>query len=210
MKKLLLILFAITFSLLQTTVHSKTDVFFTPDNDIRKMLIELIDDCPNYAKIRIVVYMFTDKKVADALDRAKKRNVDIQVITDSATQKCQYGKIQNLIKSGIETYVYSSQSTSLFPPIMHIKGYYINGKFIGGSFNCTNSASVHNYEMIFLTDENKICSKFLQYCENLTLKCSCIFKNHQVQEESFLQKIQSYYDEFIRCMCCKRRMKRRH
>ena len=208
MKKLLLMLFAITFSLLQTTIQSKTDVFFTPDDNIRKMLIDLIDSCPSYGKVYFAVYMFTDKKVADALDRAKKRNIDVQVITDSATKKCEYGKIQNLIKSEIETYVYYSQSNSPFPPIMHVKGYYINGKFMSGSFNCTNSASVHNHEMVFLTDEEKICSKFLRYFENLKLKCLCIFKNHQTQGESVWQKIQSYYDEFIRCIPCKRRMRR--
>ena len=205
--------FVILFGLLCffLKLDAKTDVFFTPDDNIRKMIIDLIDSCPSGEKIYFIVYMFTDKKVVDALDRAKRRNVDVQVITDSITQNSKYGKTTNLIQSGIDVYIYYPQSQALFPPIMHVKGYYINGKFIGGSFNCTNAASIHNYEMIFLTDEEKICTKFLKYFEKLKTICTCLYKNSTTQqnEGTFLQSLKTVYNQILRCGFYKKRMQHR-
>src|SRR5262245_36862951 len=58
------------------------NVFFTPDDNVRQALIHYI--AQEQVALRIAVFVFTDKQIAQALIDAHRRRVRVELITDSA------------------------------------------------------------------------------------------------------------------------------
>ncbi|MBU1007874.1 hypothetical protein KKA53_02245 [Candidatus Dependentiae bacterium] len=166
---LLLLLF---LALIPTSfAFSKSIVLFSPDDKPTKHLIQNIAE----AKTRIyaAIYMLTDKKIALALIEAKKRGLDIQLITDSASAESPYGKVLLLRANGVETSVFwtLTDNQNKFNPLMHHKFAIIDNNVWTGSFNWTISANTNNQENVIYTDEKEVCDKYLAQFEKLKQRC---------------------------------------
>lgn len=131
-------------------LNASVDVCFTPGERCDLKLIALLDTVTKGGSIHVQEYEFTLQSVADALVRAAKRRIDVQVILDARASKDPYSdKIHSILTGGgVITLVDSSHK------IAHNKIMIINGKtIVGGSYNISKGAQSFNAEnMIFVTN----------------------------------------------------------
>jgi cardiolipin hydrolase len=177
------------FIFLGSPLLPQSEYLFSPHGNITKRIIEEIEKAET--EIIIAIYMITSEKIVHALITAKKRGVNIKMVTDSGCVQSPYGKIFHLLKAGIEVKMFSPQTKNKkFPPLMHAKYAVIDKKIcIEGSFNWTNSAEIWNAEHVRITNNKQhkeaLCAHFLK----LFNECSTTdFVCHPAQEEKWNKK----------------------
>lgn len=150
--------------LLQCKDGSFKHALFSPEDDVQKILLELIGQEKEY--ILVAVFSFTDGAIAQALIDAKKRGVTVEVITDISCTRDKFTKIGYLKEHGVKVYVYNPKNLSILNNIMHHK-FVLFGKNIEnkpllwtGSFNFTKSAQVNNQENILILDELPLIERY--------------------------------------------------
>ena len=137
-----------------------TQVFFTPDDNIRDELVRYIKQ--ETEKIQIAIFMITDPKIALALSDAVNRNVAVELITDVGCLKERSNKINDLCKHGCFVRIYNpSYDKKGRTGLMHHKfALFTNnlGKSVlwTGSYNFTKAASNTNQENALILDDQKI------------------------------------------------------
>lgn len=142
-------------------VFCHTEVLFSPDDKPAEKLIKLIDEAK--VRVHVAVFWITSKKIVDALIRAKKRNVDVQIITDQSGVNNEYSRIQQLFENKIPIFVFKTNKTAkrtFAEPKMHNKFAIIDDKIWTGSFNWTHSANFSNQENVVLIDKRDIVLKY--------------------------------------------------
>jgi phosphatidylserine/phosphatidylglycerophosphate/cardiolipin synthase-like enzyme len=163
-------------------VFAKTDVFFSPKDDIETKLIEQI----NLAKTRVyaAIYMLTDKQIAQALIDAKNRGVDVQVVTDISCFESKFGKMNLLKENGISVFVFKPNGikNKYQNELMHNKFALIDNRLCTGSFNWTISANRRNQENIIFMDDEPSLKKYEKKFEEL--KKICVYHEPQVKSSS--------------------------
>jgi phospholipase D len=158
-------IFFFTF-VFHSIVFSFTQVLFTPRDDIRLHLIQLIKE--ERVCIYAAIYMFTDKSIAQALVDAYVRGVKIFLILDQISMGEKYGKGLFLQNSGISIVVHRVAALNPFcAPIMHHKFFVFgwNSRMHcslvwSGSFNCTASASRLHDENVIITDDQSVIEEY--------------------------------------------------
>lgn len=155
---------------------TKSHAFFTPDDDVHALLLDLI--VHEKKSIHMAAYMITDKEIAQALVAAHKRGVHVEIVTDASCLKSESGQIDWLKKQGIPVHVYIGASRPSTSNIMHNK-FVIFGKnkndtsFVWtGSFNFTYSARKHNQENVLLLCDAYVVQRYAQ--QFFVLKNRCI------------------------------------
>lgn len=147
------------------------NVFFSPDEDINEKLLSLIDQEQKH--IRIAVFNFTDRNIAQALIRAQKRGVAVEVITDINCVYDRYNKIDQLYDNNISVQIYDAKQSKSGSGIMHHKfALFSNNRadkalVWTGSCNFTRSGYHANQENAILLDDTKIVDKFLYQFEHI-------------------------------------------
>jgi len=138
--------------------------FFSPDDDLEELLIQLIN--AEQMAIQLAVFSFTDGAIAQALINARRRGVKIVVITDISGARDKFSKIDLLKKNGITVLVYDPRNQTVLNNIMHHK-FVLFEKNVGGkslvwtgSYNFTKSATRNNQENIVLLDSKPLIDKY--------------------------------------------------
>lgn len=138
--------------------------FFSPDDNVQEILVQLIDQ--EQTSIKIAIFSFTDGKIAQALVDARRRGVKVEVIVDVTGIKDKFSKIEWLKSNGITVIVYDPKNTSIYNDIMHHK-FVVFGKNVGGksllwtgSYNFTKSATLKNQENVLVLDEIHLIAKY--------------------------------------------------
>lgn len=158
--------------------------FFSPDDDIKKILLDLI--AHEEKDIKISIFMLTDKTIAQALIDAKNRGVDIEIIADGACNKDRFSKIKLLQDAGIKVYVYQAQGNTVFNEIMHHKfvifkqNIHQKSLLWTGSFNFTKSANDRNHENVLVIEESAVVDQYSKKFEELK---QLIHKNKNSKED---------------------------
>ena len=143
--------------------------FFSPDDNVQEILIQLI--AQEKKSIKIAIYSFTDGKIAQALIDARQRGVIVEVIVDVSGSRDKFSKIELLKSNGIKVTVYDPKNTSVYNNIMHHKFVIfednIGGKSLlwTGSYNFTKSATMNNQENVLVLDEIHLILKYAQQFE---------------------------------------------
>lgn len=119
------------------------DVLFSPDGGCEDRIIEEIDGAKK--AIRVQMYFFTSKPIADALIDARKRGVKVEVILDSSQEKMTYGRFRVLRRAGISVYFDGDHATAN-NKIMLID----RRTVITGSYNFTKAAEEKNAENVLI------------------------------------------------------------
>ncbi|MBT4594343.1 hypothetical protein HOD08_00500 [bacterium] len=168
------------------TIFSETEVLFSPEDSPTKRLLEELSSTKN--KIYAAVYAITDKRISTKLIEAKKRGVDVQIVTDNGMAHSSFSKIKVLQSEGIPVWIFPKplapkprvetkqpegvnngkpQLTSsemnwakYHEPIMHHKFALLDSKIWSGSFNWTVSAGRKNREDITFTDKQKVYERY--------------------------------------------------
>lgn len=146
--------------------------FFSPKDDVRSVLLDLIER--EQSSIRISIFTFTDKKVAQALIDKAGKGIVVEIITDKQSLKDRFSKIPLLIASGIPVYVYKPELTQgMYNDIMHHK-FVIFERNIGskpllwtGSFNFTQSATLKNCENVIVIDDPRLIAQYKTHMREL-------------------------------------------
>ena len=151
-------------SLLHCVDGSIKQAFFSPDDNLEDLLIQLIN--AEQVSIKAAVYAFTSGEIAQALINAHRRGVQVEVVTDVSCTRDKFNKIADLKKNGIKIHIYNPPNTSILNNIMHNK-FVLFGKNVGnksllwtGSFNFTKSAKVNNQENILVIDEMHLIERY--------------------------------------------------
>jgi mitochondrial cardiolipin hydrolase len=151
-------------ALLQCMDGSYKQAFFSPDDDLEDLLIQLINN--ERLSIKAAVFSFTNGDIAHALINAQRRGIEIEIVTDISCIKDKFNKIEMLKKAGIKIFIYNPRNASIFNNIMHNK-FVLFGKNIGnksllwtGSFNFTKSAKMYNQENIIIVDEMHLIERY--------------------------------------------------
>lgn len=154
--------------------------FFSPDDNVQEILVQLIDQ--EKKSIKIAIFSFTDGKIAQALIDAHRRGVMVEVIVDITGMRDKFSKIDWLKENGIKVTVYDPRNNSIYNDIMHHKfvifGNNIGGKSLlwTGSYNFTKSATLKNQENVLVLDEVHLIQKYAQQFELIKHRT----KNHTV------------------------------
>lgn len=145
--------------------------FFSPDDDMSSVLVDLI--ASEQKKITIAVYIFTHAGIARALVEAQERGVEIQIVTDRTYGADRYSKIPLLANNHIPVWVYQTDVDECKASIMHNKFCVftdnIDHKSIlwTGSYNFTKRATESNQENVVVLDSSTIVQKFNKQFELL-------------------------------------------
>lgn len=143
--------------------------FFSPDDNVQEILVQLIDQ--EKKSIKIAIFSFTDGKIAQALIDARYRGVSVEVIVDASGQRDKFSKIETLKAHGVKVSVYDPKNNTIYNNIMHHKFVIFENNIGGksllwtGSYNFTKSATLNNQENVLVLDEMHLVQKYAHQFE---------------------------------------------
>jgi len=157
-----------------SAVTPQATVYFSPDDQLEKRLIDLIEK--EKKSIQVCIYTFTHRSIANALIDAKKRGVDVEVIVDRFSVKIQ-SPLQKLAEAGIPVFVWDPdrlKRKKAHRPLMHNKFcVFGSDKVWTGSFNFTYEASKIHQENALVLQDAPLASAFKGQFQTIKLR-SCI------------------------------------
>lgn len=143
---------------------------FTPDDDIKSVLLGLIQSETEH--ISLAIFMFTEVEIAQALVDAHNRGVIVEVVADRSCAQTQWSKLQPLAQAGIPIHIWP-QALEATRAIMHNK-FIIFASTIGGhtlawtgSYNFTKAASQINQENALIIEDPELVLTYLAQFEHL-------------------------------------------
>lgn len=164
-KKTLFVLASSLFIILTTTLLShkeqgavgvseaKIQILFSPSGGCTDAIVCSIDKSKK--NIYVQAYSFTSKPIAEALVKAKKRGIEVEIILDKSQRSEKYSSADFVSHSNIPTYIDSAHT------IAHNKIMIIDDEIvITGSFNFTKSAEQSNAENILLIENTNIAQTY--------------------------------------------------
>ena len=165
MKKILLILLLIVISY-------STEVYFMPKEGKKaeNRLFYLFTHAKK--EIRIVIYTFTNKKLAKALKIAAKKGVKVTIIADKKESKYHYSVIPRLATlKNFNIYLLSGEKYKNNEKAkMHVKLSIVDNKYlVTGSANYSYSAFYKNYEYILIHKDKNLIFKFNNFFNHLRI-----------------------------------------
>ncbi len=163
----------------KSRTSGEPQILFSPDDEIRKHLIKLIDK--ERQAIRVAVYMLTDFSIATALCEAKKRGILVEVITDVGCLKDRSSRVSQLCENGCSVFIYNPTSSSKGSSLMHHKFILFANNERGsriwtGSFNFTKAANAINQENVVIFSDAQAFNKFLEQFKRLKDRSYRYFK----------------------------------
>ncbi len=150
---------------LQTAIEEQ--VYFSPKGGCTEAIVKNLEQAERYVLVQ--AYSFTSKPIAEALVRAHKRGVKVQVLLDKSQRHGKGSKLGLLVDAGIPVMIDTKHS------IAHNKVMIIDGVTVmTGSFNFTNAAEDKNAENLLVIHDKVVAKK---YRDN--------WNNHQQHSESY-------------------------
>lgn len=150
--------------------------YFSPDDDVRSVLLYLI--AQETKSIRIAMFTFTERKLAQALIDAKLRGVQVEIVVDQSNIYNRYNKLSLLHQGGVKLFVYNGNCVQKnIPSLMHNKFVLFEKNILGkslvctGSFNFTRAAHRSNQENVLVLDDDLFVTKYGKKFEQLK-ECS--------------------------------------
>tara|TARA_Y100000592_G_scaffold96953_1_gene166529 strand:- start:60200 stop:60679 length:480 start_codon:yes stop_codon:yes gene_type:complete len=138
------------------------ELIFGPDQDIEKFVIDNIDRAKQ--EIKMMVFWFTWKPIAEALNRASERGVNISIILDSRSAEdkkkdvCKLNEVlvPNMLSDKIETRIYNGE-------LLHHKIILIDKNIIlTGTCNFFNGSLKRHEEHYMKVTSDDLHARFLQ------------------------------------------------
>lgn len=139
------------------TIPSPTwRVYFSPGGEATYAVCQAINTATS--TVLVQAYSFTSAPIAEALVKAHKRGVNVQVILDKSQRTQNYSSTDCLLNSGIPIKIDAAHA------IAHNKVIIIDNEIVvTGSFNFTKSAEEKNAENLLVIHNKQLA---LQYTEN--------------------------------------------
>lgn len=122
---------------------ASVEALFSPGDGLEDRIVEEIGRARK--RVRIQMYFFTSKPIADALVSAKGRGVDVTILLDKSQEKMTYGRAPLLRRSGVKV-LYDRDHEVANNKIILID----DSTVITGSYNLTRAAEEKNAENIVI------------------------------------------------------------
>jgi len=185
---LFLFLTALGSPIFAASVTSQATVYFSPEDQLAKRLIEQMEK--EKKSIHVCIYTFTHRGIANALIEAKKRGVEVELIVDRFSVKIG-APLQKLAEEGIPVYVWDPdplKRKKSHRPLMHNK-FCIFGtdKVWTGSFNFTYEATNIHQENALILEDPAIASAYKGQFHMIKLR-SCTPLNSYVAVQPVKRK----------------------
>lgn len=134
---------------------AKIAAMFSPDGGCSDRIVQEIGRAKE--TVRVQMYMFTSKPIAQAIIDAQKRGVDCVVIADKSQEKMTYGRLPVLRRGGVKVLIDDKHRTA------NNKILLIDDRtIITGSFNYTKAAEEQNAEnILIIKNHKKLFAKYL-------------------------------------------------
>jgi len=155
-------------------------ILFSPNGGCQSVWVATLDGAKKV--VRIQIYSFTAQPIADAIIRAKKRGVNIQIVADPSSMNTP--ALLSVISGGVPVYVDSSHA------IMHSKVGIVDGKTVlTGSYNLSDSAEFRNAENLVVITSRKAADIYTKEWEKHKIHSSLIKQGKAVGQFEVLIKI---------------------
>ncbi|MBF0518905.1 MAG: phospholipase D family protein [Nitrospirae bacterium] len=134
-------------------------VYFSPNGGCTDAIVNEINNAK--AEILVQAYSFTSKPIAEALVKAKKSGIKIEIILDKSNLSAKYSSADFTAHMGLPTYIDSDHT------IAHNKIIIIDGEtLITGSFNFSKAAEEHNAENLLILKSKELAQTYIKNWNN--------------------------------------------
>jgi phosphatidylserine/phosphatidylglycerophosphate/cardiolipin synthase-like enzyme len=139
------------FGFTQST--ARIEVAFTPGDDISGLIVKRIGQAKE--RVQMQAYLFTDRRIANALLAARKRGVEVEIVGDAAQQQAGgLPHLRALDRAGARVFINSTLSAS-HNKIVILDGASASAAVITGSYNFTQAAQAKNAENVVVISGNR-------------------------------------------------------
>jgi phosphatidylserine/phosphatidylglycerophosphate/cardiolipin synthase-like enzyme len=129
-------------------------VYFSPGGEATTAIRQALDNAKS--TVLVQAYSFTSTPIAEALVRAHKRGVNVQVILDKSQKTQKYSSADFLVNSGIPTRIDAAHAIA-HNKVIIIDAYVV----ITGSFNFTKAAEERNAENLLIIRSKELASHYI-------------------------------------------------
>ena len=157
---------ALLLATLATAAFAEThvDAAFAPGDDIPSLIVRHIGEAKK--SVRVQAFLFTDRRIANALLGARKRGVEVALIGDKSNYDA--GKVKfldALERAGAKVYLNGNFASS-HNKVIIVDGGEPAATVITGSYNFTNSAPTKNAEnVVVITGDATVAGRFVDNFE---------------------------------------------
>ena len=124
----------------------------TPGDDAAALVVRTIDAAKS--QVLVQAFSFTHRDIADALIRAHRRGLDVQVIADrEQTDAMESDAMRSMLKSGVPVFT-DGQHSAAHNKVIVIDHNQPEPVLITGSFNFTFAAQYRNAENVIVFHRN--------------------------------------------------------
>ena len=132
---------------------ARVEVAFAPGDDIPALIVQRIARARH--SVQMQAYLFTDRRIANALVAARSRGVEVEVIGDAAQHEAGgLPFLAALDRAGARVYLNGAQSAS-HNKIVIVDGGASAAAVITGSYNFTRAAHLRNAENVVVITGNR-------------------------------------------------------
>jgi len=136
-----------------TTSRATWHVYFSPGGEATFAIRQALDNAKS--TVLVQAYSFTSAPIAEALVKAHKRGVKVQVILDRSQRTQKYSSADFLVNFGIPTRIDAAHA------IAHDKVMIIDNEIvITGSFNFTKAAEEKNAENLLVIRNRELAARY--------------------------------------------------
>ena len=141
------------FALQAAPSTAVVEAAFTPDDDVAALIVKRIGAARH--SVRMQAYLFTDRRIANALLAALKRGVQVEIVGDAA-QHAAGGLpfLRALDRAGARVYL-SGAHAAMHNKIVIVDGDGPAATVLTGSYNFTPSAQSRNAENVVVLSGNR-------------------------------------------------------
>ena len=128
-------------------------VAFTPGDDVAGLIVERIGRAQ--ATVQMQAYLFTDRRIANALLAARKRGVEVEVIGDAAQSGAGgLPHLPALDRAGVRVFLNGAYAAA-HDKVVIVDGARDSAAVITGSYNFTAAAQSKNAENVVVLSGNR-------------------------------------------------------
>jgi phosphatidylserine/phosphatidylglycerophosphate/cardiolipin synthase-like enzyme len=125
----------------------------TPGDDAAGLIVRTIDAASS--QVLVQAFSFTHRDIADALIRAHRRGVDVQIIADrEQTDSTESAAMRSVLNAGLSVFA-DGQHSAAHNKVIVIDPYAQQPALIAGSFNFTFAAQYRNAENVLVFRGNR-------------------------------------------------------
>jgi len=144
--------------------RARVEVAFTPGDDIAGLIVKRIERAK--ATVQVQAYLFTDRRIANALLAARKRGVEVEIIGDAAQQEAGgLPHLRALDRAGARVFLNDTLAAS-HNKIVIVDGRLPAATVVTGSYNYTQAAQSKNAENVVVISGNRgVTDRFVENFE---------------------------------------------